>query len=63
MSINIAHTDTYEELTKEGFPIVDFYLKHCAEKNIKGLLRTDLKLLDVGKLDTLEKAEDFLANI
>lgn len=47
----------------EAFPIMDFYLKHCAEKNIKGLLRTDLKLLDVGKLDTLEKAEDFLANI
>jgi NDP-sugar pyrophosphorylase family protein len=47
---------------QDAFPIVDFYLRHCAEKNIRGLLKTDLRLLDVGKLDTLEQAQDFLEN-
>lgn len=48
---------------QDAFPIVDFYLKHCDVMNIKGLLKTDLRLLDVGKLDTLERAEDFLNNM
>ena len=42
------------------FPIIDFYLWACAHYNIYGVCADDLKLVDVGKLDTLEKAEDFL---
>lgn len=42
------------------FPIMDFYLKHCAERDIRGYLQPDLKILDVGKLDTLEQAGEFL---
>ncbi len=42
------------------FPIMDFYLRECATADIRGYLKPDLKLLDVGKTDTLEKATDFL---
>jgi NDP-sugar pyrophosphorylase family protein len=44
----------------ERFGIVDFHLKACSDKCISGYLKEDLRLLDVGKLDSLEKAEDFL---
>ena len=36
------------------FSIIDFYLQTCAQANIKGVVKEDLKLLDVGKLDTLQ---------
>ena len=44
----------------ERFPIMDFYLKVCADALIKGMEVKHLQLLDVGKLDTLEQAEVFL---
>ena len=44
----------------ERFPIMDFYLKVCADHVIRGYEVTDLRLLDVGKLDTLEGAEEFI---
>ena len=46
----------------EKFPIIDFYLNRCAERKIKGYLKSDLKLLDVGKLDTLASAEAWIGN-
>ncbi len=42
------------------FPIMDFYLRECSTADIHGYLKTDLRLLDVGKTDTLEKATEFL---
>ena len=47
----------------EKFPIMDFYLNRCAERKIKGYLKSDLKLLDVGKLDTLASAEEWVGNL
>ena len=44
----------------ERFPIMDFYLKVCADNMIQGYEAKDLRLLDVGKLDTLEEAEKWL---
>jgi hypothetical protein len=44
----------------ERFPIMDFYLKACGDNLIKGYEAKDLRLLDVGKLDTLDKAEEFI---
>lgn len=44
----------------ERFPIMDFYLKACADHRIVGYEAKNLRLLDVGKLDTLDKAEAFL---
>lgn len=46
----------------EKFPIMDFYLKMCRKHNIYGIVKPDLKLLDVGKLDTLESAQNFINN-
>ena len=44
----------------ERFPIMDFYLKACGDNLIRGYEATNLRLLDVGKLDTLDKAENFI---
>jgi nucleotidyltransferase family protein len=43
----------------ERFPIMDFYLQNCDKVAIKGYIKPDLKLMDVGKLDTLDQAEAF----
>ena len=42
------------------FPIMDFYLQQCGKLPIMGYNKEDLKLMDVGKLDTLYDAEQFL---
>lgn len=44
----------------EKFPIMDFYLTNCRKMPVKGYVQPDLKLMDVGKLDTLHEAEEFL---
>jgi len=41
----------------ERFPIVDFYLKMADKYIIKGYVCNNLEMVDVGKLDSLEKAE------
>lgn len=47
----------------DRFPIMDFYLKACADHLIRGYEAQDLRLLDVGKLDTLDYAETFIKSI
>ena len=47
----------------EKFGIIDFYLQACARADIRGFLKPDLRLMDVGKLDTLAEAEDFLSEL
>ena len=42
------------------FPVMDFYLSVCCACNIYGVEASDLDLIDVGKLDSLEKAEAFI---
>ena len=44
----------------EKFSIIDFYLNTCKDENIKAYTQEGLQLLDVGKLDSLEKAENFV---
>ena len=44
----------------DRFPIIDFYLQTCHRTRIYGLNKPDLRLLDVGKVDTLAAAEQFL---
>lgn len=44
----------------DKFGIIDLYLHACRDYNIRGYLKKDLKLLDVGKLDTLKEAEEFI---
>lgn len=47
----------------DRFGIIDFYIKACATHNIKGYVKDDLKLMDIGKLDTLAQAEEFLEEL
>ena len=59
--------DVMEEYVKEKglhdgsysprFPIIDFYLSVCAEFPVYGVPASDLQLIDVGKLDSLQQAE------
>ena len=44
----------------DRFSIIDFYLSVCHRSRIVGLVKDDLHVLDVGKLDTLHEAEAFL---
>ena len=39
---------------------MDFYLSVCADCEIYGVQAESLRLIDVGKLDTLDEAEDFV---
>ena len=47
----------------EKFPIMDFYLRHCDKVRIEGYVKNDLKLMDVGKQETLKEAEAFLEKL
>ena len=47
----------------DRFPIIDFYLSTCHRSRIVGLVKNDLLMLDVGKLDSLDAAEEMLRTI
>lgn len=47
----------------DKFSIIDFYLQICHVQPIRGYLKEDLRLMDVGKLETLKEAESFLATL
>lgn len=57
----------FEAFEKAGFsgrfPIMDFYIQECKNYPIYGVMAMDLKLVDVGKLDTLAQAEEFLQEL
>ena len=46
----------------DKFSIIYFYLSVCHRSRIVGCIKDDLKVLDVGKLDSLDKAEEFLSS-
>ena len=46
----------------DRFGIIDFYLSVCHRAHIVGLVKPDLDVLDVGKLDSLEIAERYVSN-
>lgn len=48
------------EAMPERFGIIDFYLKWCARRSFRGIAKPGLKLLDVGKPDTLAQAGEFI---
>lgn len=47
----------------ERFPIVDFYLRACADYPVYGRVQKDLTLVDVGKAETLSEAERVCSRI
>lgn len=46
----------------EKFGIMDFYLDRCADSDIRGYVKPDLELMDVGKIGTISQAEQFLVS-
>ena len=54
----------FEEYGFEGrFSIIDAYLRMCAKYPVRGFIPEDFKILDIGKIDTLERAERFLEEL
>lgn len=47
----------------DKFSIITFYLSYCHKYRIKGHVAENLKLVDVGKLDSLQKAEEMVAQL
>ena len=47
----------------DRFPIMDFYIKECATHPVYGVLPERLRMMDVGKIETLGEAESFLINL
>ena len=48
-------------LPKGKYSIIDFYLSICHRVDIQCYVEDDLQLLDIGKPENLEKAEEFLS--
>lgn len=53
----------FMESFAEHFSLIDFYLQVCDKVDIKCEVKPDLRMLDVGKIDTLQRAEDFLLDL
>lgn len=47
----------------DKFPIMDFYLDICKKAKIKALVCNDLRLIDVGKLNSLSEAEKLVTEL
>ncbi len=60
--IHILSPQAFELMKNENekFSIIDFYLKYCYEKNIVAYTPKNINILDIGKLNTLEKATEFI---
>lgn len=52
-----------QEEEADVFPIMDFYLNHCQAFCFRGEVKHDLKLIDVGKIGSLEEAERLVKTI
>ena len=50
-------------LPKGKYSIIDFYLSICHRVNIQCYVEDDLQLLDIGKSESLEKADEFLSQL
>ncbi|WP_298766358.1 nucleotidyltransferase family protein [uncultured Alloprevotella sp.] len=53
----------FMEIFADRFSLIDFYLQVCDKVDVKCEVNPDLRMLDVGKIDTLERAEEFLQNL
>lgn len=52
----IQHMNSFSD----KFSIIDFYLSICNKASVQSYISNTDSMIDVGKLDILEKAEDFL---
>ena len=53
----------YMEEWTGKFSIMDFYLQTCQKAKLGGYAKEDFQLIDIGKPDTLAKAEEFLKSV
>ena len=53
----------FDEEAGTRFPIVDFYLWACSRAPIYGVEAQNLTFLDVGKMETIDRAEQLLKEI
>ncbi len=51
------------DMWPDKFSIIDFYLSICKEHPIYAYVQKDLRLMDVGKLDTLAAADEFVKSL
>ena len=58
--IQVISPYLFNYLPKGKYSIIDFYLSMCHKMRIQCYAQDNLQVIDVGKPDTLEKAEDFL---
>lgn len=61
-SVRLLEEMQREKATEDRFPIIDFLL-NAETLDRKGYPVPDLKLLDIGKPDTLERASEFLSTL
>jgi len=62
--IQVLSPDVFKlmEHFPDHFSIVDFYLRNAAQQKIKAYVPHALKMIDVGKLNVLTEAEQFVRN-
>ena len=62
--IHVLHPSMFSQMEgwQAKFGIIDFYLQQCDHSKIMGHEQPHLRLLDVGKLDSLTEAEHFISN-
>ena len=52
-----------DEVVGTRFPIVDFYLWLCSVAPVYGAEAQELTFLDVGKMETIDRAEEMLRKV
>lgn len=61
--IQVVSYLVFKSLPKGKYSIIDFYLSVCHKINIQCYVEDDLQLIDIGKPETLVKAEEFLSKL
>jgi GTP:adenosylcobinamide-phosphate guanylyltransferase len=58
--IQVVSAELLSQLPEGAYSIVDYYLTHCRQLTVYAHAVEGLRLLDIGKPDTLKEAESFL---
>ena len=63
--IHVIGNKVFEAMNEYSakFPIMDFYLQYAKDLHFVGKVKNNLKLMDVGKLDTLAAADAFVKQL
>lgn len=63
--IHVIGNKVFEAMNEYSakFPIMDFYLQYAKDLHFVGKVKNNLKLMDVGKLDTLTEADAFVKQL